>query len=64
MNEVRPDMTTAVKLASLVAHLDEYDSPDGRGVDLDAAMVLVKDWDVQRWLKSIDPVLLPARREA
>jgi len=54
--------STALKLASLVVHVEEMLSPDGREADRSAILGLLSDSEVRDFLASIDPVLLPVKR--
>lgn len=53
-----------VKLASLVAHVQELDTgdPNSAQFDIDASKGLVEDPEIVAWMATIDPVLLPERR--
>lgn len=53
-----------VRLASLVAHIQELDltDPTAAQFDLGAAKALADDPEIVAWLATIDPVLLPERR--
>jgi hypothetical protein len=51
-----------VKLASIIVHLEEYLSPDGHPHDRLALLSLLEDPDVERFVLSIDPVMLPIKR--
>lgn len=53
-----------VKLASLAVHVAEHASPQGHEADLIAARSLASSSDLVAWLATIDPVLLPVRRDA
>ncbi len=57
--------TLAVKLASLVVHVQEID-PGAIGrpslFDLTAAHGLANDDEVVAWLATLDPVFLPVKR--
>lgn len=55
---------THIKLASIVVHLEEYLSPDGHPHDRLALLSLLEDPDVQEFVNSIDPVMLPVKRNA
>jgi hypothetical protein len=55
--------TLDVKLASLVVHVQEAGSADGRQVDVDTAIKLANDPEVVEWLAAFDPALLPVKRE-
>ncbi len=49
------------KLGSIIVHFDEYHSPDGCQVDLDQAKAILKEEEVQKWMKEMGP-LLPVKR--
>jgi hypothetical protein len=55
---------THVKLASIVVHLEEFLSPDGHPHDRLALLSLLEDPDVKQFVLSIDPVMLPIKRNA
>lgn len=50
------------KLASLVAHMQEFASPAGHGFDIQAAKQLATDPEIVAWIATIDPALLPSKR--
>lgn len=55
-------VTLAVKLASLVQHIEEYKAKKGHPFDITAAQSIVDDVEVQRWMKKFPDVLLPRKR--
>jgi hypothetical protein len=57
-----PEITTLVKLASLVVHVQEALSPKGHGLDTAAIRALADDPSVAAWLVTIPSVLLPVKR--
>lgn len=64
--ETEPSMMILVRLASLVVHVQEMDPvrPQSFAFDLSAAKALANDPIVVDWMKSIDPALLPEKRDA
>lgn len=55
-------LTLSVKLASLVVHAQEMNSPSGTGYDQAALLSLADDDEVKAWVAKIDPVFLPVKR--
>ena len=57
-------MTLALlsKLGSIVVHADEFLSPGGHAFDKEALLQLIRDPEVQEWLKEMGP-LVPVKRE-
>lgn len=55
-------MAQAIKVASVVVHVEESLSKDGHPLDQEALRGLVADPDVQTWLKQFPAVLLPLKR--
>lgn len=53
----------AIKLAAMAVHLSEHASAQGAPIDLDTATILAEAYDVREWLRTLDPVLLPVRRD-
>lgn len=54
-------MSLVVKLASLVAHVQEG-VDTGHPFDATAGSALAHDPEVTEWMATIDPVFLPAKR--
>lgn len=52
----------AVKLGSIVVHADEFTGEGGVFEDEIVLRRLIEDRDVQAWLKSFPPALLPVKR--
>lgn len=64
MAEKAMSTTLAMKLGSLVVHVQEMAlGEDSMAFDLAAAKQLTLDPEVIEWLATIDPALLPAKRE-
>lgn len=63
MPEIGEPMVLDIKLASIIVHVQELLSPDGREADKQAILGLLQDQDVVTWLKSFDPALLPLKRK-
>lgn len=62
-NALNPPLALIVKLGSIVAHLDEYLSPHGHPLDLEAAKSGLSDPEVKAWMEAMsDAALLPRRR--
>lgn len=57
------NITLGMKLASAVVHAQEMLSPGGHDVDKSALRTVVFDPEVEAWLATIDPVLLPVKRQ-
>jgi hypothetical protein len=55
-------LSLQVKLASLVTHAQEMNSPSGTGYDQAALATLADDDEVKAWVATIDPVFLPVKR--
>ena len=53
-----------LKLACIVVHLEEFLSEDGHPVDRIALESALEDPDIKNFVKSIDPVMLPVKRNA
>lgn len=53
---------TEIKIASIIVHVQELLSSDGREIDRQALIPLVNDPDVVAWLKKFDKALLPVKR--
>ena len=51
-----------IKLASIVVHVQELLSADGREADRLALVPLVTDQDIRDWLLTFDSALLPVKR--
>jgi len=60
---LKPDVALISKIGSIIVHVDELLSTDGRNVDKLALQVLIQDSSVQRWLKDLGP-LVPVKRGA
>lgn len=56
------DLTTAIKLASLVVHVQEAGAPGGHELDWEAARGLADDPAVTEWIAGFDRALLPVKR--
>lgn len=54
--------TQAIKVASLLVHVQEGWSNKGHVFDLDVIGTLIEDPEVVAWLNSFDPVFLPQKR--
>lgn len=53
-----------IKLASIIVHLEEFLSEDGNPVDRVALESALEDPEIKDFIKSIDPVMLPVKRNA
>jgi hypothetical protein len=63
MNPLEPGLTLLCKLGSIAVHTDEFLSPHGHVVDHAALHGLLKDREVQLWLKAMrELALLPEKR--
>jgi hypothetical protein len=61
MNFAKPSLSLLVKLGSIVVHIEEMLSPTGHGYDKIVLAQLLKDEEVQAWIKMGGP-LLPVKR--
>lgn len=61
LDPLRPGVELLSKLGSMIVHADEAFSPDGHLFDREAFQNLLKDADVQAWMKAMGP-LLPVKR--
>lgn len=52
----------AVKVASIVAHVEEATGPKGHPLDMEALRGLAADPDVAKWLSTFPTVMLPVKR--
>jgi hypothetical protein len=59
---LKPSLQLLTKLGSLIVHADETLSPDGRDLDRRVFFNLLKDDEVQRWMKAMGPFLPLKRR--
>lgn len=60
-----PNLTTAIKLASIVVHVEEFLSPDGHDYDKIAIEQLLKDPDIVEYLAVMNSAaFLPVKRNA
>lgn len=59
---LNPGTALLCKLGSIAVHAEEYFSTDGHPFDKTAIEQLLKDPDVQAWIKGIG-ALLPAKRK-
>lgn len=65
MDPMKPSATLLCKLGSLVAHTDEFLSPDGHPFDKEAIMPLLADAEVIAWLKAMrELALVPEPRRS
>lgn len=58
---LKPSLGLLVKLGSIIVHADEAFSPDGRKIDQDECVRLIRDPKVQEWIKDMG-ALLPVKR--
>lgn len=56
-----PSLSLLAKLGSIIVHTDELLSPTGHGYDKIALQQLIKDPEVQQWIKDMG-ALLPVKR--
>jgi hypothetical protein len=57
----QPSLPLLMKLGSIVVHADEFTEPGGHEFDLHALKTLIRDADVQVWIKAMGG-LLPVKR--
>lgn len=60
---LQPKPTLLCKLGSIAVHADEFFGPGGYGVDAVALQALLRDHEVQRWIRSMG-LMLPKKRAA
>lgn len=60
----KSDTHLAVKLGSIIVHADEITEPGAHDFDRIAIRTLVDDPEVQSWLRSFPPAMLPLKRNA
>jgi len=53
-----------IKLGCLIVHVEEFLSEDGHEVDRLQILSTLEDPDIKEFVKSIDPVMLPVKRNA
>lgn len=59
-----PSVSLLANLASIVVHVSEYDSDDGREIDLKAATTLAGDGEVLAWVSlMVEAALAPQKRK-
>ncbi len=56
------EITLKIKLASIVVHLEEARSVQGQACDWIALEALLQDPEIQDFIKSIEPAMLPVKR--
>lgn len=61
LDALKPSAALLSKLGSMIVHADEAFSPDGREVDKVAFYDLLRQQDVQNWMKGMG-ALLPLKR--
>lgn len=58
-----PPMSLLCKLASIAVHAEEYHSPHGHPLDLDALKSNLADPEVQQWIAAMGAAsLIPLKR--
>lgn len=57
----KPNLPLLMKLGSIVVHADEGFSAKGHEFDIEAMMPLLRDPEVQQWIKDMG-VYLPRKR--
>jgi hypothetical protein len=63
MDELKPSPQLLIKLGSLIVHYAEFISKDGHALDKNSIDSLLKDEEVNQWLKRMDEnAFLPKRR--
>ena len=60
-NPLNPSFNLLVKLGSIIVHVNELFSVDGRVIDKEALLHLLVDIEVQTWIKAMGP-LVPLKR--
>lgn len=64
-NPLAPSVPTLVKLGSIARHVEEILAPGAHEFDVHAVKGLLKDPDIQQWMKAADAMaLLPVKRSA
>ena len=60
---LKPDRALLCKLGSIAIHVEEHLSANGQPVDLDSAISIINDEQVQVWLYDMNALaLLPIKR--
>ena len=64
MNDImRPSVSLAAKLGSIIVHIEEAAGQEGHVFDLMTVRSLIADSEVQQWLKKMrKAALLPVKR--
>lgn len=57
----KPSLSVLIKVASIVVHADEFLSDGGHTFDIEAMKPLLRDEEVQAWLK-LGGVYVPLKR--
>lgn len=60
-NKLEISLHLAIILGSIAVHIDEYLSPTGHPVDIEAIRSLLQDEELQHWITEMN-VLLPLKR--
>lgn len=65
MDATKPSLSVIVKLGSIVVHVDELLSPDGRNLDKEVILNLMKDTEVKEWIAAATKAgFLPVKRQS
>ncbi len=63
MDVLKPSPQLLIKLGSIIVHFEEYLSPDGHVLDMEAFKALLNNDDVKEWLEGMDKMaFLPKKR--
>jgi len=63
VDPLKPDIQLLSKLGSIAVHLDEYSSKNGVAEDIQAAISIFNDRQVQEWIEGMNKLtLLPIKR--
>jgi hypothetical protein len=61
LNPLRPSLSLLCKLGSIIVHVEEALSGKGHAVDYEAIKPLLRDAEVQQWIRDMG-VYLPKKR--
>jgi len=57
---LQPSLTLLCKIGSIVVHAEEFLSPSGHSLDLEALKTLFREEDVKQWIKDMG-VYMPVK---
>lgn len=63
-NPMKPEATLLIAIGSALIHFEEFESEDGRPVDLDQARLIMTRPDVKAWISEMNAMaFLPVKRD-